>query len=197
MKEKFKKIQQLLSKYSTGRNVLFLFLITQIIYFLMLFYTIPNVMNYANSMKLLDMQPTGYSAEYANTLFDNLGADGRDSYLFRQIPVDMIYPFLFIITYSLLLTYLFRKSFNPESKIHSLNIIPFFGGLFDYLENIGIIIMLSIYPSFSVHLANMTNAFSILKSTSTTIFFVILVVGLVGFIFKKFKKVKNKISYTE
>ena len=150
-------------------------------------------MNYANGMKILDLQPTGYSADYAKTLFDNLGTGGRDYYLYRQIPLDMIYPFLFAVTYSLLLTYLFKKSFNPESKLHFLSIIPLFGGLFDYFENIGIIIMLSIYPGFSIHLANITSLFSILKSISTTLFFVLLVVGIVGFIIKKFMKLKSRI----
>ncbi len=192
MKKLFKKTQELLNKYSTGRNVLALFVITQIIYGFMLLYTIPNVMNHANGMKLLDMQPTGYNAEYAKNLFDNLGAIGREAYLFRQIPVDMIYPLLFAVTYSLLLTFLFKKSFNPKSKINGLSLIPIVGGLFDYLENVGIIIMLSIYPIFSESLANITNVFSVLKSIFITLFFVLLVVGIVGLIVKKVIKLKNK-----
>lgn len=192
MKRLFRKTQELLNRYSTGRNVLVLFVITQIIYAFMLLYTIPNVMNHAKGMKLLDMQPAGYSAEYAKSLFDHLEASGREAYLFRQIPVDMIYPLLFAVTYSLLLTFLFKKSFNPSSKIHSLSLIPIVGGLFDYLENIGIINMLSIYPNFSVFLANMTNVFSVLKSIFITLFFVLLVVGVVGLIVKKVTKLKNK-----
>ena len=159
----------------------------------MLLYTIPNLMNYTNGMKILDLQPTGFSAEYAKTLFDNLGVIGRDYYLYTQLPLDMIYPFLFAVAYSLLLTFLFKKSFNPESKLHFLSIIPLFGGLFDYFENIGIIIMLSIYPSFSTHLANVTSLFSVLKSISTTIFFVLLVIGIVGIIIKKFRKSQSRI----
>jgi len=192
MKKILKKTQELLNKYSTGRNVLALFVITQIIYGFMLLYTIPNVMNHANGMKLLDMQPTGYNAEYAKNLFDNLGAIGREAYLFRQIPVDMIYPFLFAVTYSLLLTFLFKKSFNPKSKINGLSLIPIVGGLFDYLENVGIIIMLSLYPIFSESIANITNVFSVLKSIFITLFFVLLVVGIVGLIAKKVTKLKNK-----
>ncbi|MBU4307321.1 MAG: hypothetical protein L6428_06580 [Candidatus Aminicenantes bacterium] len=192
MKKILKKTQELLNKYSTGRNVLALFVITQIIYGFMLLYTIPNVMNHAKGMKLLDMQPTGYNAEYAKNLFDNLGASGREAYLFRQIPVDMIYPFLFAVTYSLLLTFLFKKSFNPKSKINGLSLIPIVGGLFDYLENVGIIIMLSLYPIFSESIANITNVFSVLKSIFITLFFVLLVVGIVGLIAKKVTKLKNK-----
>jgi len=158
----------------------------------MLLYTIPNVMSYANGMKILDLMPTGYSADYAKRLFDELGVAGRDYYLFRQIPLDMIYPFLYAVTYSLLLTYLFKKSFNPESKLLFLNIIPLFGGFFDYLENIGIIIMLASYPNFSVLLANVTNLFSLFKSISTTLFFILLIIEIVGFIIIKFRKAQSR-----
>ena len=193
MTKLFNNVQHLLGKYSTGRIVIFLFVITQIIYLLMLLYTIPNVMSYANGMKILDLIPTGYSVDYVKSLFYELGIVGRDYYLFRQIPVDMIYPFLFAVTYSLLLTYLFKNSFNPESKIHFLSILPLFGGFFDYLENIGIIFMLSIYPKFFDLLASVTNLFSILKSFSTTLFFILLVIGIVGFISTKFKKTQSRI----
>lgn len=191
MSRSFKNFQQFLGRYSTGRNVILLIIITQIIYFLMLLYTIPNVMGYANGMKILDLMPTGYSADYAKNLFDELGIAGRDYYLFRQLPLDMIYPFLYALTYSLLLTYLFKKSFNPESILLFLNIIPLLGGFFDYLENIGIIIMLADYPDFSVLLANMTNLFSLLKSISTTLFFILLIVEIVGFIIIKFRKAQS------
>jgi len=183
----------MVGKYSTGRNVIILFVFTQIIYFLMLLYTIPTVMSYANGMKILDLMPTGFSADYAKILFDELGIVGRDYYLFRQIPLDMIYPLLFAVTYSLLLTYLFKRSFETESKLQFLSIIPLFGGFFDYMENIGIIIMLSIYPIFSSMLANVTNLFSILKSISTTLFFILLVIGIIGYIVKKFRRSQTRI----
>jgi len=52
-------------------------------------------------MKLLDMLPTGYNQDYVSELFRTLGENGREIYLTNQIPVDMIYPLLFGLTYSL------------------------------------------------------------------------------------------------
>jgi hypothetical protein len=189
----FKTIRQLLVKYSTGRNVILIIVITQIIYFLMLFLTLPNLTQYASGMKVLDLQPTGFSADYAKSLFVNLGSVGREYYIYRQIPLDMIYPFLFAISNALLLTFLFKKSFNHKNKIHHFAIIPLFAGLFDYLENIGIIIMLTMFPNFSSFLSNVTSSFTIFKSISTTLFFVLLVIGIVGFINNKFNKSKSDI----
>jgi len=194
MKELFKKTQQLLNKYSDGRTVLVFFIITQIVYFIMLFYTIPSVTKYIEGMKLLDMQPAGYSADYVKILFETLGNEGRKAYLFKQIPMDMIYPLLFAVTYSLLLTYLFKRIFTPESKLRYLNLIPVFGGLFDYLENTGIIIMLSVYPQFSASLAKLTAFFSVTKSIFTSLFFLILIAGTVKLIFKTIAK-RQKAKY--
>lgn len=186
------KIQLFLKENSTGKNVLVLFLVTQFIYAFMLTVTIPGVMEYSNGLDLLDMQPTGYSSEYAKSLFDTLGEKGRETYLFKQIPVDMIYPALFALAYSLLLFYLFKKSFKLDSKIFTLSLVPILAGLFDYLENIGIIIMITIYPKFYDIIANVTNIFSIFKSLFTTLFFVLLITGVIIIVVKKVRVVFNK-----
>ena len=66
-------------------------------------------MAFSNGMKLLDMMPTGYNSEYVYALFETLGVEGRFTYLYNQIPIDMIYPFLFGISYCLLIAYFLRK----------------------------------------------------------------------------------------
>lgn len=43
-------------------------------------------------MRLLDMMPTRYDLEYVNTLFETLSQEGRETYLYQQIPFDMLYP---------------------------------------------------------------------------------------------------------
>ena len=183
------KILYTLDKYSSGKNVIILFAATLIVYLVMLFVTIPNVMNYADGMEILDMQPAGYSTEYAKTLLDSLGNDGRHAYLYYQIPLDMIYPLLFAITYSLMLAYFFKKILKENNKLFVLSIVPLIAGLFDYLENIGIIIMLTSFPSFSAFTANVTNIFSIIKSFATTLFFLILLATIAVIIYRKlFKK---------
>ena len=68
----------------------------------MLIITIPKTMAFSNGMKLLDMMPSGYDSEYITSLFEALGEDGRHAYLYSQLPVDMIYPLLFGISYCLI-----------------------------------------------------------------------------------------------
>ena len=101
-----KRLIKFIDKNSSGKKVLWLFILTNLVYTLMLTVTIPKTMDFANGMKLLDMMPMGYDLNYVSELFASLGENGRSTYLTNQIPVDMIYPLLFGLTYCLLLDYL-------------------------------------------------------------------------------------------
>ena len=176
-----------LKKLASGRTVFTLFIMTMSVYFLMLFYTIPMVENYASNMELFDMSPSGYSYQYAMSLLERLGDAGRTIYLTRQLPLDFIYPGLFAVSYTLLLIWLFSKSFKDTSRIFYLAFIPALGGLFDYLENIYIIRMINAFPDLSTGLVQVASTFTLLKSIFTTIFFLLLFAGFASFVFTKTK----------
>lgn len=127
----------------------------------MLAVTIPAVVQYSGGMDLLDMMPGGYDTGYVLTLFNKLGDIGRANYLYMQIPADMFYPLLFALSYPLLLGYLLNKLGRFEGRLFYLCYIPIFSGLFDYLENIGIIFMLKSYPDISTGLVQLTSIFSV------------------------------------
>jgi hypothetical protein len=173
------KLRNIIAKHSSGRKVLLLFIITNLVYAFMLIVTIPKTMILSRGMKLLDMMPTGYSSEYINTLLEALGKDGRDVYLYNQIPVDMIYPMLFGISYCLILAYFLNKLNKLSSPLFYLCLLPLIAGLFDYMENIGIITMLISYPDLSHIQTTMTNIFTIIKSIASTIYFVALIIILI------------------
>ena len=172
-------LQTLARKYATGKTILVLFILTQGIYLVMLGITIPQVREYTGEMEVFDLRAQGYSTDYALELLETLGEQGRDLYLTRQIPMDLIYPGLYLVTYTLLLSYIFEHAFSDGSFMQHLVFVPVLGGVFDYLENIGIIVMLTTYPDFSSTVAQATNLFSVSKSLFTTVFFVLLIVGLV------------------
>ena len=180
-----RKLLSILQKVSTGKVVLAFFIPAIIIYFIMLLYTIPQVTEYAPGMKLFDLSPTGYSIEYANELLTALGSDGRGMYLYRQLPLDFVYPGLFAISCSLLLSWLFLKSQNKSSKIFYFCFVPVVAGLFDYLENICFIQLLTSYPKISDISVSLASTMTIVKSGLTTVFFVLLIIGWVLFLKQK------------
>ena len=171
-------IKQLDKQYS-GKMVLVLFLLTNIVYAYMLLVTIPATMEFSNGLQLLDMMPAGYDLAYVNTLFQTLGDTGRQMYLTKQIPVDMMYPLLFGISYAAVLAYFLLKLPKLNPKYLYLCLLPVIAGIADYLENIGIITMLNVYPRVTETSVHITSLFSIIKSSATSIYFMVLIVVLI------------------
>ena len=177
-----------LDRFATGKVVLILFVLTNIVYVVMLSVTIPMTMEYANGMDLLDMMPSGYDSEYIASLFGQLGAEGRKTYLTRQIPLDLIYPGLFAICYSLMIAYFLKNLGRLRSSLFFLCFLPLIAGGADYLENFGIISMLNNYPDLDSSIASLTNTFTIVKSITTTVFFTVILVLLIMLGIKALRK---------
>ena len=177
-----------MQKHSTGKVILVLFVLTMAVYSTMLLYSIPAVTAFAPTLPLFDLSPAGYSFNHANELLKTLGDEGRNLYLSTQLPLDFLYPGLFSVTYSLLLVWLFGKTINVNSKIYYFSLVPFLAGIFDYAENIFIIKMINSFPDLQVTTVKIASIFTILKS-SFTMFFFILLIASVAFIIKK--KISN------
>tara|TARA_R110002051_G_scaffold137916_2_gene210499 strand:- start:1343 stop:1918 length:576 start_codon:yes stop_codon:yes gene_type:complete len=176
-----------LEKQHSGKKVLVLFLLTNIVYAYMLLVTIPATMAFSNGLQLLDMMPAGYDLEVVNTLFHTLGDTGRQTYLSKQIPVDMIYPLLFGISYAAVLAYFLTKLPKLNPKFLYLCLLPIIAGIADYIENIGIISMLNAFPTVTETSVQITSLFSVIKSSATTIYFLVLIVVLIVLGFRRLK----------
>jgi hypothetical protein len=157
----------------------------------MIFYTIPAVTAFAPDFPLFDLLPMGYSFNYANELLSSLDIEGRNLYLSMQLPLDFFYPGLFIITYSLLLVWLFRKIGYENYKMYYFIMIPFLAGIFDYIENIFIIIMINSFPDLSINVVKLANISTIFKSIFTSIFFILLIIVFIIFLKQKFTHKKE------
>lgn len=188
-----KRLIKIIEKNLSGKNVFVLFILTNLVYVFMLTVTIPKTMKFSNGMKLLDMMPTGYDLNYVSELFSSLGADGRATYLTSQIPVDMVYPILFAFTYCFLLAYFLNKLNKLHSPFSYLCLFPIIAGIADYFENFGIIIMLKSYPDLTENVVKATNAFSLIKSIFTSLFFIVLMVALIILVIRSLKSVRKKL----
>lgn len=179
-------MKEIIKRNISGKKVLVLFIFTNCVYAFMLLVTIPKLMKFTGGMKILDMLPAGYNAQYVNSLLNALGEQGRRFYLYNQIPADMIYPFLFGISYCLLLAYIINKLGKLNSNYFYLCLLPLLGGLFDYFENIGVITILNNYPHNGDLLSQVTNIFSILKSLFSSASFITLIIFAVAAAINKF-----------
>ncbi len=154
----------------------------------MIFGSIPRVRSHGAGMPLLDMKPLGYDLDYVQALLDSLGPSGREAYLEVQLPLDMIYPFLFALTYCLLLAFFLRRLHWFEGPLFYGCLIPPAAGLADYLENMGIIRLLKSYPDLRPGDVAYTSLCSLIKSGLTTVYFLFLLGILAVLGFRAFKR---------
>lgn len=179
-------LKSTVSNHLQGKKVLTFFVLSSIIYFVMQLFTIPKLNEFSNGLQVFDMKPNGYSFTYAKELLGNLGKKGRDFYLFRQLPLDLVYPGLFAFSNVLILSFFLNKIQKFE-KWYLLILFPILGGIFDYLENFGIIYMLKSYPNLSEIGVKIISIFTAIKSLFTSLYFVILLSVLGVLIYKKLK----------
>ena len=163
----------------------------------MILFPIPQLKELAGGMKIPDMMPTGYDPAYVNTLLLNLGEKGRNLYLYKQIPFDMIYPFLYGFSFTLLLAYIYNLLFTKNTILRFICLIPFIATIFDYAENITIAKLIYTFPYFSVSNALMANTFTILKSSFTILSFILVFAGVLSVVIKRIiERIRKKSHQT-
>jgi len=112
----------------------------------------------------------------------------RSSYRTFEMTGDILYPIVYTLFFSLTITWLFQRGFAGNSNMHKFNVMPFGAWLFDLFENIGIISMLSTFPSTPTLLAWISAIFTLVKWSFAGITIVLMLIGLVMAIKNGFKK---------
>ncbi|MEW6404771.1 MAG: hypothetical protein AB1649_23485 [Chloroflexota bacterium] len=135
----------------------------------------------------LDMQFFS-TPDRAYGMIEAYGKYTRAFYRNFELTVDIIYPIIYTLFFSLLITWLFRKGFAASSPMQKLNVIPFGAWLFDLLENIGIVSMISVYPSTPAALAWITTLFTMTKWLFVMAGMVLVLIGLVAAVLGLFRK---------
>ncbi|AKS47418.1 hypothetical protein SAMN05444287_2938 [Octadecabacter temperatus] len=126
-----------------------------------------------------DMRPIGYGPADAVTLLDALGVEGRHYYLTRQLALDTLYPATLALTLVATICW-FAQRFSHSILARAAIAVSVGSALFDYIENLGIAVMLWVGPDVSATLINATSVATIVKSALTTLaVLLVIVVGLV------------------
>lgn len=188
MKKLLDKYTGFCRKYAKAVVVLPLFVITQGLYLFMVLKSIPAVKKFSEGLELPDLMPTGYSADYIPKLLKTLGEEGRSVYMSYQIPLDMIYPLLFAISYSILLAYLFKKGISDTNILNRFVVVPVFAAVFDYCENLAVLWQLKTFPETSEVLSTIAGIATVFKSGFTSLFFLLLFIGIAAMMIRRVRK---------
>ena len=171
-----------------GWALLLVFMLTQIVYMTMLLVTLPQLMEFSGGLKPFDLMPAGYDINYAIQFIRALGVEGEDYYLTRQIPLDMIYPGLFAITYTSLWQLLITKTRIKAPYLRLMAWLPLVAAFFDYAENVIVIKMLFSFPDLTGLLVTLANCSTVTKSVATSVYLIALLFLLIFYGMKRLRK---------
>ena len=158
-------IKNFLEKYAGRKSLIILFAMIMV-FNLLLF---PLFMPANDDTKPLDIM-FAYSPAEAYEVISSLGDAGRQNYIKGLLFLDFIYPVIYSLFLGFSIFLLYR---NPLLSASPLLIL-----LSDYIENTGIIIMLSLYPSEIVSIAWITSFFTSLKWTLAGLAVLVTLIGL-------------------
>lgn len=149
-------ISQKFHAWTTGWRVLILLVLDG----LMMGYIMPvasAIMALAanNSVMPLDLM-FFYSPAKAFAMIEKYGEAGRAIYMKIELTADIIYPIVYTLFYGLLISWLMQRAYKSDSPMQKYNLMPVGAWFFDLLENAGIVLMLTMYPSQPAALAWLT-----------------------------------------
>jgi hypothetical protein len=130
----------------------------------------------------------GYRSETAFSMLGSYGEAGRAAYRTTELTTDIVFPIAYTLFFALSISWLYQHAFDKDSRLQRVNLIPVGGWLFDLSENIGIVTMLSIYPTKSAFLAGLTSIFTGLKWGFFALSVAFLLFGLLAYIVTRFRK---------
>lgn len=179
----------LLQKTSSVKNVCILFVASHLILLSMMVFTFPVINNQIGT-KAFDLQPFGYSVSMAESIVNKLDAQTTQLYLFPQLTfLDLFYPLLL----ALFLSSLLFRFVNSDSKLGLLIVmIPFLAMIFDYSENICIILMITKSIEISESLVFISSSFTVLKGVLTSISWIAILIYAIKWFLLRIKEKNTK-----
>ncbi|HYH19919.1 MAG TPA: hypothetical protein VD995_15005 [Azospirillum sp.] len=146
------------------------------VYAVMLTVTLPALTARSGGLAMFDLSPLGYDAAYAHTVLERLGSEGRQYYLFRQLPLDAAYPALLALSLAGIWRFLLRWSNMETAGRCALAWCAVAVAGLDYAENIAVAAMLLRFPWEGEALVGLASATTVAKSMTATVCFV----GVIG-----------------
>jgi hypothetical protein len=135
-----------------------------LVYLLMLLGTIPQLMRLTGGLPIPDLTHSGYDMQHLGEVFERLGPEGRELYLGRQLPLDMLYPGLFAAACGMAIHRLAGVAGVGLLQRRVLTALPIITGACDYFENVCIAVMLLRYPESPGAWATLSSVATVCKS---------------------------------
>jgi NADH:ubiquinone oxidoreductase subunit 3 (subunit A) len=126
-----------------------------------------------------------YTASDLYRFAEAYGEAGREAYVRARWTFDLIYPLVYAFFLIAGLSWLFAYVFPPDSTWRNLNLVPFLGMVFDYLENIATSLVMARYPQLTPLAACAAPLLTLAKWVFVLGSFLCLIIGLIMAVHKR------------
>jgi hypothetical protein len=116
-------------------------------------------------------------------LISSYGEQGRQTYAIIEATLDLVYPFVSALLFSLLTFFSFQRGFPNQKWAGWLALLPFAVMASDYLENTCVLILLLEYPRELTIVARIASFFTTAKLVLTP-FELLFILGFVGWLIR-------------
>jgi hypothetical protein len=130
----------------------------------------------------------GYTPAQVFEMVAAYGEEGRAFYRTLELTLDVIYPIAYTMFFSALLTAVLPRAFPHRPAAHHLALLPLPAFLIDMAENIGIVTMLSQYPTQSETVAQISSLLTTAKWLWFGAIILTLLIGLTAWGFRRFTR---------
>ncbi len=175
------KFHSLFEKWASWKSVL-LFFALQMLFSIIIMPAASGSSDH--NLPVLDLQ-FFYTPRQAYEIIGTYSPSMRQAAAITRLTLDVVYPLIYGMMLTFLLTLTFRRAFAPRPLADAAIFIPWGGVLFDYLENIGFAVMFLSYPKEYYFLAQVSAVFTALKWTLIGVAFVLALAGGVKLAFTK------------
>ena len=107
------------------------------------------------------------------------GPAGRQVYVQARFTFDLAWPAVYTVFLAVAISWVFGKAFPEGSRWRLANLVPFFGALCDYLENLATSFVMLRYPERTPGVDILAPAFTVVKWALVGGSFVVLLAGVV------------------
>ncbi len=139
------RLSALLAGWSTRRNVLLVVALLLVMNVAVLPLAGARLAALSNGVGPLDSRYF-YTASEAYAALNAYGPAGRDFDLGSELTVDLVYPIIYSLFFSLATLYFLGRTARAHGALARLALLPFVALVADYLENAGLIALLLAYP---------------------------------------------------
>ncbi|MFN2220564.1 MAG: hypothetical protein ACK2UA_18285, partial [Anaerolineae bacterium] len=115
-------------------------------------------------------------------------AEGRSAYIRARFTFDLVWPLIYTAFLVTAISWVFGKTFRSDSRWQRANLIPLFGALFDYLENVSTSLVMGRYPDQTAVVAALAPIFTSLKWIFLAGSFILLLAGIVTAVWRRLRR---------